>query len=148
MAPSLNGVVDFFLTPFTYMMPTFLGFQKTIPTHLAAYNHLRAGIDIEYGEGNVFPGLVGDFWLLFGPWMPLPFACFVVTFCIAQHYAANVIPNGRGRSAFELAALSYLFFCFRNITGALVLVLVLGLMILWISTRFSLMRRPRYHHAD
>ena len=64
----------FLLTPISYAMPSFLGFSKSIPPHLIDFNLDRAGIDLIYGVGNVFPGLIGDLVLCFGAFAPITLA--------------------------------------------------------------------------
>lgn len=140
--PSLSGAWDYFLTPFTFMMPSFLGFEKNIPAHLITYNQLRAGIDVESGQGNVFPGLVADFWLVFGSWGPVVFAVFLALFAIGVVHLSRLVPSGPARLAYQIVAMSYLFFSFRNISGALVLVLVFGVGFLWSTWPFAGKMRP------
>ena len=130
--PSYDGAGDFMKLPFVFMLPTFLGFHKEIPEYDVLFAQLRAGIDVETMGGNVFPGLVGDFWMVFGRWMPIPFAVFVFAFAIVLHHFSRTISGTQARLAYCLAMLSYLFFSFRNIHGGLVLVGIIGAILLWI----------------
>lgn len=130
MQPSMIGAADFALTPFTYMLPTFAGFKKDIPEHLVNFNQIRAGIDLVLGSGNVFPGLVADFWLVFGYWGSILLACFLVLFSLIIDRLACLSADATAQLAFRLAGFSYIFFCFRNITGALGLALVVGALLL------------------
>jgi hypothetical protein len=136
ISPSLEGATDFIKLPFFFMLPTFLGFHKEIPAHAILFNQLRAGIDVEVMGGNVFPGLVADFWMVFGGWMPLLFAGFICAFAIAVDKVSGAISNKHARLAYCLAMLSYLFFCFRNITGALFLVGIFGAVLIWAVCAF------------
>lgn len=138
MQPSSNGYQNFFLTPFTYMLPAFLGFEKDIPYHLLAYNQTRLGIDLYTGEGNIFPGLVADFWLLFGWYGPLLMSMFVSISALSITRIAAVARRSVDRQSYIVASLSYLFFDFRNITGAFVLVLVSGAAMVALLSRVDL----------
>ena len=129
MAPMPEGARDYLLTPFTYLLPAFLGFQKSIPTHVIAYNQLRAGIDVEFGAGNVFPGIVADFRLAFGAWGAPMLALFVTLFALAVDRLTRWIDDAQVRLAFGTAAFAYLFFSFRNVAGSLAMVLIFGIMV-------------------
>jgi len=126
MQPSTSGAADFALTPITYMLPTFLGFEKNLPYHLLAFNQARIGLDLNTGEGNVFPGLVADFWLLFEWAGPLVMAGFVGLSLLFIVRLSLLISLRTERWAYLVVSLSYVLFNFRNITGAFVLVLLTG----------------------
>ena len=134
MPPSFEDVWNLAILPFAYMLPRFLGFNKEIPAYAVLFAHLRAGIDVESMGGNVFPGLVGDFWMVFGRWMPIPFAGFILAFALALDKISRTISGQHARLAYCLVMLSYLFFSFRNIHGALVLVGIFGVAMIWTFT--------------
>ena len=135
MRPSMEGAFDFALSPFTYMLPTFLGFEKEIPAHLVQFNFLRAGIDLNLGQGNVFPGLIADFWLVFGTTGPILLACFVVLSAVGIERLSRIATDGPTQSAYRIAGFSYLFFSFRNIPGGFVLILLIGAGLMWLVGR-------------
>lgn len=120
------AVSDFLLTPFWYMFPSFLGFSKDIPEHLVYFNYVRAGIDIINGQGNVFPGLIGDCQLVFGLLGPLLFGLFITLTCVALSLFASRIRGSTVRLAYATMILSFLFVSFRNIQGSLVLLFCAG----------------------
>jgi len=123
--------VDFLLVPFTYMLPSFLGFVRQIPEHLLAFNGARANIDLILGSGNVFPGLIADNVLVFGSAGPLWFAASIVGFTLALRMLRNIAPIGTAGVAIQVAASGFLFFSFRNVHPGLALVLVWSAAGLW-----------------
>lgn len=135
MTPSLDGALDFVRTPFTYMLPTFLGFEKEIPAHLVQFNFLRAGIDLNLGQGNVFPGLIADFWLVFSIAGPILLSCFVVLSAASIDRFSRLANDVSTQRAFRIAGFSYLFFSFRNIPGGFALILLLGAGVMWLFGR-------------
>ena len=86
-----SSVFNFLFTPFSFVFPGFLGFSKQIPSHLIEFNLQRAGIDLLTDEGNVFPGIIADFYMNFGFVGPLSFhyVCYchdcAVGYSIAPH---------------------------------------------------------------
>jgi hypothetical protein len=122
-----GSVTDFLFTPFSFMFPSFLGFDKNIPAHLVDFNLSRGKIDLLNEEGNVFPGIIGDFHLNFGILGPIALAFFiyVVVYCLAK--ITNSICDPILSLAFIVTFMSYLFISFRNIQGSLALVLLLGI---------------------
>lgn len=130
MRARIYEVGDFVLVPFSHMFPSFLGFTKNIPGHLLAYNELRVGIDLNTEEGNVFPGLVADFWLNFG--FAGLFLCglFIALSVLAIAALRLVGATSVDRFAYYAVGLSFVFFNYRNIVGAFVLSLVLGAVVL------------------
>lgn len=125
MQPDSSGAVDFVLTPISYMMPRFLGFEKEIPYHLIQFNFVRIGSDLNIAEGNVFPGLVADFWLNFGYWGGFMLSFFVTIFTLFVVSLSRLAGSPMNRVSFIAVSFGFLFFCFRNITGALGIVIVL-----------------------
>lgn len=121
-----DSVADFLLTPISFMFPSFLGFDKSIPAHLVDFNLSRSGIDLLTDEGNVFPGIIADFHLNFGLLGPIALSIFIiiVIYCLAK--ITNSIRDPILRLAFIVTFLSYIFISFRNIQGSLALVLLLG----------------------
>ncbi len=117
--------VDFALTPVTFLMPRFLGFDKEIPAHLIQWNLARTGIDLRTDEGNSFPGLIADYFMVYG-FVPgaLLMTLFILAFFIFVSKLATQISSAPMREAYAAVCLAYLFVSFRNIPGALVLVTV------------------------
>ncbi|QMW23907.1 hypothetical protein [Sandaracinobacteroides saxicola] len=130
---------DFILTPFTYMLPSFLGFSKAIPDHLLAFNMARTEIDLILGAGNVFPGLIGDFTLAFGPAGPLWFGLFIGTFTAALTLLARLRPGGAAPLSLQIALCAWLFFSFRNLHPGLALLF---------TTAFAALLLLRTLHPD
>ena len=114
----------FLRTPITFAMPSFLGFNKSIPEHLIDFNFDRANIDLVYGEGNVFPGVIADFYISFGYFGPL----VQLLFLTAVIYAFRRCAFSGGRNGVSLAIyvslLSYIIASFRNIPGSLAILAV------------------------
>jgi hypothetical protein len=137
------SAVDFVLTPFTFMLPGFLGFEKSIPEHLLQFNYTRSGLDLVLGEGNFFPGIVADFHLVFGATGPLFFAAFLAVFFYAANFASKLLPDPLARLAFQITFLSYMFTSIRNIHGGLALVLILGVVLIRLG-----IRPARYRQAE
>lgn len=127
-----GGARDFLVTPVSFMMPGFLGFDKAIPAHLIAFNKVRAGIDLLTGQGNVFPGIVGDFAMVFGPWRGVPlFAGLVLVFALLADALARGLPDPAVRRAWAAATAAFLFVSLRNTQGSLVLVALAGFCAAW-----------------
>jgi hypothetical protein len=122
-----SGIFDFLFTPFSFLFPSFLGFSKSIPSHLIEFNLQRAGIDLLTDEGNVFPGIIADFHMNFGFVGPLVFIMCVTVIIVLLAVASHRIKEPVLRSAFVITFLSYVFISFRNIQGSLALVLIIGL---------------------
>lgn len=116
----------FLQTPLTYAMPTFLGFNKSIPPHLVDFNFDRAGIDIVSGEGNVFPGLIGDMVMcfgLFGPvvlWAVSAVIFFIMLFVCGRSQSRTI------SSALLVTLLCYYVVSFRNMQGAFAILVTLA----------------------
>ncbi len=139
--------VDFAMVPLTDVTPRFLGFNREVPEHLLAFNMARSGIDLILGAGNVFPGIIADFQLVFGWFGPLAFAGFIGIFCVATGAMSVAYPAGITLVAAQVAAAAFLFFSFRNIHPGLALV-VLGAPIgLWILDRMGLAMANSLPHA-
>jgi hypothetical protein len=132
-----TNVTDFALTPFTFSLPGFLGFEKTIPDHLLYFNYHRAGIDLLHAQGNVFPGVIADFHMVFGASGPVWFALFLAAFLYAAKLASTFLPCSSVRLAFQITFLSYLLVSFRNIHGGLLLILVLGVVLAKLTARLA-----------
>lgn len=127
-----GGAQDFLITPLTFLMPGFLGFDKAIPAHLIAFNRVRAGIDLLTGQGNVFPGIVGDFAMVFGAWAGVPvFAALILLFALFADGLARLLPDPAVRRAWLAALAAFLFVSLRNTQGSLVLVALAGLCAAW-----------------
>ena len=116
----------FLQTPLTYAMPTFLGFDKSIPPHLIDFNLDRASIDLVNGEGNVFPGLIGDMVLCFGLFAPLVLWAMSAVILACVLLAASAGPSRTINSALLVALLCYYVVSFRNMQGAFAILIVLG----------------------
>jgi len=138
---SSPNVIDFVLTPLTFILPSFLGFEKAIPDHLLYFNYSRAGIDLVLGQGNVFPGIIADFHMVFGALGPILFSVFLITFFYVAKLTSTLLPNPLTRLTFQITFLSYLFISFRNIQGALLLVLILGVVLIKLTARPAQYRR-------
>lgn len=131
----------FLQTPITYAMPTFLGFNKSIPPQLIDFNLDRAGIDLILGEGNVFPGLVADMILAFGYFAPVALCLYS-----AVIFATLVFSTTRGTDStinfcLLITLLCYYIISFRNIQGAFAILMVLAMMVSVILSQRS-RRRP------
>lgn len=117
-----TDIIAFILTPVSFAMPSFLGFNKSIPLHLIDFNLRRADIDLVGGEGNVFPGLLGDAYMLTDAFAPL--FVFGLIGCILLLFNRAAL---KGRSdqiaiALLIALLSYFFISVRNLQGSLLIV--------------------------
>ena len=131
-----HRVSDFMLTPLTFLLPRFAGFAKSTPEHLIAYNRVRAGYDIVNGQGNVFPGIVGDFQMVFGGVAgAVLFALFIVTVLIAIDLLGRTLAPGATRRAWQVAVFAFMLVSIRNIQGSLVLVMLAGLALAWLAQR-------------
>lgn len=131
----------FLQTPITYAMPTFLGFNKSIAPHLIDFNMDRAGIDLIFGVGNVFPGLIADMVLNFGVAAPVAlwlFSAVVFTTCLA---ATKLGTNAAVNSCLLITLLCYYVISFRNLQGAFGILIVLSMIL---STIFSQRSRRRH----
>lgn len=129
------GAFDFCLTPFSFLLPRFLGFDKGIPEHLVLYNQDRMGIDIRYDPGNYFPGIVADFSMVFGFWLgAIAFTGFLLVFFLGIRWLAQSLPNVQTAAAFAASSLALIFGSFRNISGALVLSILILLALSWLTT--------------
>lgn len=134
-------VYNFLQTPFSFILPRFLGFDKEIPDHLITFNQVRANIDLLSGQGNVFPGLVGDFHMLFGVLGPLFFAAFILAFGVAIRAVSGWIPSQAATMAFWVTMCANLLVSFRNISGSLALIALLLLAVIWLWS--NIIPRPR-----
>lgn len=131
-----HRVGDFMLTPLTFLLPRFAGFAKSTPEHLIAYNRVRAGYDIVNGQGNVFPGIVGDFEMVFGGVAgAVLFALFIVAVIGAICLPGRALAPGATRRAWQVAVLAFVLVSLRNIQGSLVLVMLAGLALAWTVQR-------------
>ena len=119
-------------TPFNTLMPSFLGFAKPLPYHLIVYNYSRAGIDLENEQGNVFPGIVGDFRLVFGGAGPLLLSVFVLVLLYVIQLLAVPITDGGLRAGVYAVNLVIVFASFRNIQGHLAMVLIGTTALIWL----------------
>ncbi|PZN92991.1 MAG: hypothetical protein DCF31_14140 [Alphaproteobacteria bacterium] len=136
----------FVITPFAFSLPRFLGFDRQMPEHLVAFNGMRGDIDLLFGQGNIFPGIVADFHMVFGPAGPVLMALFVAIHAIGLDRVAQFIPDTTQRGGYVVACIAYMFFSFRNIGGMLFLVIVLGIAVItglnsaqrWLLPRRSL----------
>ena len=125
---------DFLLTPFTYMLPHFLGFERAIPEHLVRFNMVRAGIDLVHGQGNVFPGIVGDYLLVFGAgagvWAGAGvFAGLLLLFTGALALWSRLVPRGAPSTGYLVATAALLLASIRNTQGSIVLLMIGGVLI-------------------
>jgi hypothetical protein len=133
VAPSQwNEAINFVRTPFNTLMPSFLGFDKAIPYHLIVYNFQRAGIDLENGQGNVFPGLIADYYLVFGSMGALIFVIEMLLFLLVVQLCGSVIRDGTARGGFYASILVLIFVSFRNIQGSLAMVIIAIAMVIWL----------------
>lgn len=137
MVPAVYGTADFVITPFSHMFPSFLGFSKEIPQHLLLYNELRAGIDLNSDEGNVFPGIIADFWLNFGNLGLAICALFIFSAIFAIARLRFLGSRSVDRMAYLVTGLSFVFFNFRNIGGSFVLSMLFGAGALWLISRID-----------
>ncbi|WP_426164938.1 hypothetical protein [Sandarakinorhabdus sp. DWP1-3-1] len=135
-----GDIRNFVAVPFTYVTPRFFGFERHIPDHLLIYNMARNDIDLILGAGNVFPGLVSDFRLVFGIFGPVAFSAFIGAFAVAVGMLGRLFMRGPMLTAAQVALAAFLFFSFRNIHPGLVLVLIFsaaGLRLLIVMDRFT-----------
>jgi hypothetical protein len=139
--------VDFLMTAFTYVTPGFLGFSRQIPDHLLVFNMTRNGIDLILGSGNVFPGIVADFQLVFGLAGAIAFAGFISGFALAIGQYGRLYPQGRVLAAAQCAVAAFLFFSFRNMHPGLVLVMIGAAAGLWALERLEPLLRARLPDA-
>jgi hypothetical protein len=110
--------VNFLMTPITFTMPSFLGFSKSIPSHLADFNMDRAGINIVHGSGNVFPGLLGDTFMCFGRMAPIVLLAFWGIVIAAFVLVTTCFRNSSISKALLISLLCYYFISFRNVQGS------------------------------
>ncbi len=116
------GVSDFIQTPFTFLMPRFLGFDKQIPEHLLIYNRDLMAIDLRYDQGNYFPGLVADFVMVFGPWLgAVALAAFMCAILLVVRGLARRVPGLVMSTAFIASSMALVFVSVRNIPGSMAL---------------------------
>lgn len=134
-------IYNFLQTPFSFILPRFLGFDKEIPDHLITFNQIRANIDLLSGQGNVFPGLIGDFHMLFGVLGPVFFAAFILAFGMAIKSVSGWIPSQTAAMAFWVTMCANLLVSFRNISGSLALIALLLLAVIWVWV--NIVPRPR-----
>ncbi len=134
-AEFMRTVYNFAQTPFSFTLPRFLGFDKEIPEHLVTFNLFRSNIDIEAGQGNVFPGLIGDFALIFGLFGPLVFALFILAVGVALRWSSDWMKNRTAAMGYWITLAAYLFTSFRNLSGSFTLVVVLLLFMAWLISR-------------
>ena len=122
-----SDLLGFLITPVSFAMPSFLGFDKSIPEHLVQFNLYRANIDLIGGAGNVFPGLLGEAYLAAGIFAPL-----VVTGLIGIILSAFNRAAARGRYdlfaiALLIALLAHFMISVRNLQGSLAIIAVLAI---------------------
>lgn len=138
---------SFMLQPVAFILPRFLGFARGIPQHLDLYNQARGGVDLEFGQGNLFPGIIADFHMVFAGWGPLAFAAFVALYTLVLARVGRLIHSTFLATTFVITCSSYLFFSFRNIAGMLFLVIIFGFLVCWAmlhqSTKLRASVRPR-----
>lgn len=115
------------LTPLSFAMPSFLGFEKEIPPHLVDFNFDRAGIDVVYGAGNVFPGLIADMYLCFGLLAPVALALLSAAMLYVCWWATLHRRNTDVAAALFMSLLAYFTVGFRNLPGSFVILVVLSL---------------------
>jgi len=132
----------FLLTPISYAMPSFLGFSKSISPHLIDFNLDRAGIDLIYGVGNVFPGLIGDLVLCFGAFAPivlciLSAVMFVVFKAVTTRGSMSAVNCG-----LLVTLLCYYVVSFRNMQGSFGILLVISAVL---SVALSVTRSSYMH---
>lgn len=126
---STDGLSAFLLTPVSFAMPSFLGFEKSIPMHLVEFNSKRAGIDLILGEGNVFPGLLGDAYLLTGVFAPLLVVCLTAVIFSAFNCIIFRDKTDPIRVSLLISLLAHFFISIRNVQGSLLIVLLLAFVI-------------------
>ena len=142
-----DGGLAFVSTPFIFVTPRFLGFSRELPDHVLAYNMARAGIDLILGSGNVFPGIVADFRLAYGPGGPFAFGAFIGSFALALAQLNRFQARGVAMVAAQCATAAFLFFSFRNIHPGLVLVLIVSAVGLWLLGRLEPLLHARLPDA-
>jgi hypothetical protein len=116
-----RDLFSFLLVPFQFLMPTFLGFTRTVPPHLADYNLDRAGIDIIHGSGNVFPGIIADVYISYGILAPIVLGLFTVFFLIIVASCTIKRNSTLVGVSLYIVLLSYYFVSFRNVQSSLAL---------------------------
>jgi hypothetical protein len=116
-----RDLFSFLLVPFQFLMPTFLGFTRTVPPHLADYNLDRAGIDIIHGSGNVFPGIIADVYISYGILAPIVLGLFTVFFLIIVASCTIKRNSSLVGVSLYIVLLSYYFVSFRNVQSSLAL---------------------------
>ena len=117
----------FLLTPISFALPSFLGFNKSISSHLIFFNFERANIDLILGEGNVFPGLLGDAYMLTGAFAPFFFTALILAIFTVFHQAALKGKIDPVRIALLISLLAYFFISVRNLQGSLLIVICLAI---------------------
>lgn len=128
----------FLQTPITYAMPSFLGFNKSIPPHVLDFNLDRAGIDLISGEGNVFPGLIADMYLCFNMLAPVVLFALAALMIRAAMTVSSLGTNLSVNAGLLIALLCYFLISFRNLHGAFGIVLVVaGVLSLFLSVNFN-----------
>lgn len=127
-----SEAINFLRTPFNTMIPSFMGFDKDIPYHLIVYNFQRAGIDLENGQGNVFPGIVADYYLVFGIAGPIIFALIMAALLLVVQKAASFIKDGSARGGVYATILVTCFVSFRNIQGSLAMIIIVVVLLVWL----------------
>jgi len=111
--------IPFISTPFTFLMPRFLGFDKKVPSHLINFNMDREGIDVLWGAGNVFPGIIADMYMCFGIFAVATLPLFTIAYFFTSYWVtvrSRINPFNYG---LFVALQSYYFISFRNIQGSL-----------------------------
>jgi hypothetical protein len=138
------GQFDFMLTPFTFLLPRFLGFDKDIPEHLVIYNMNRMGIDIRTDPGNYFPGMVADFVMVFGPWAgAIAFAAFLCAIFLVVRRIARVTANAHSATALYASSVGLTFIAFRNIPGSFALSVLIIAGLAWLTVTRNTHREPQ-----
>jgi len=135
-----KSTVDFTMTPFTFLLPRFLGFSKDIPDHLLAFNLHRGGIDLTIDQGNFFPGIIADFFLNYHMFGFLIFALFIYSYFFSLRiiflYMRLKFPK-EICDAYIISTFAYLFISFRNIQGSLVMVVIINIILAYYFMRSS-----------
>lgn len=124
-----RDMLSYLLTPVSFALPSFLGFEKSIPSHLVDFNLIRANIDLIHGQGNVFPGLIGDAYILTGAFAPI----FIMAVTLIMFSIFQLSVERRKNSVIELpllcALLSYFFISLRNLQGSLLIVVTISILL-------------------
>jgi len=127
-------------TPLNFAMPSFMGFEKSIPPHLIDFNYDRAGIDLLYGVGNVFPGIIADMYLCFDEFGPLVFAVQSAIFIYIFWFVTLRRNHSAIASALFVALLAYYVISFRNLQGSLAIVVIVSYILVSLFSQLKPLR--------